>query len=402
VKDQFLAACSHDLRSPLTGILGYTQLLQDDDDLTDSHQEMLSGIKGSGDYLLQLINDLLDIGKMASGRSEIRLAEVDLFEVVEDSARSLVHTAGPKGVSLDSFKSADDTRVSGDRASLMRVCNNLLSNAIKFTPEGGDVTISVRDGRAGELILAVTDSGIGIKNDDIPDLFNRYTRTSQSGTSGEKGTGLGLSITKELIEAHNGTVAVESTVGQGSTFRVHLPSLAGGQNLPEAEEVPAEEPMIELKMPGDELAENESEAAPEEAPALFVLLADDQEINRKVGTALLKKMGFEVETAVDGADALKMYKISCRKRRYDLILMDMEMPVLSGLEATRKLRAYEQGLPDDHDACHNPVIVLAMTANTGDVSLGECLSSGMNDFLTKPFVTSQISEAIDRWVTVPV
>lgn len=399
VKDQFLAACSHDLRSPLTGILGYTQLLQSDEALTESHQEMLSGIQRSGDYLLQLINDLLDIGKMASGRTEIRRAEVDLFDVVEDCVRSLVHTAGPKAVALDSFKSSDDTLVSGDRASLMRVCNNLLSNAIKFTPEGGSVTISVRDGRAGELILAVSDSGIGINNDDIPDLFNRYTRTSQSGTSGEKGTGLGLSITKELVEAHGGTVAVESTVGEGTTFRIHLPALGAGNSLPVDEEVVEEEISLELCMPGDEAVDPPAEES--NAPDLFVLLADDQEINRKVGAALLKKMGFEVETAIDGADALKMYKISCRKRRYDLILMDMEMPNLNGLEATRKLRAFEQGLPDEHEVHHCPVAVLAMTANSGDVSLGECLSSGMNDFLTKPFVVSQIKEAIDRWVSVP-
>ncbi len=404
VKDQFLAACSHDLRSPLTGILGYAQLLHGDESLADPHREMVDGIRCSGDYLLQLINDLLDIGKMASGRTEIRHDDVNLFDVVEDSARSLVHTAGPKGIELDSFCAADDTMVSGDRASLMRICNNLLSNAIKFTPEGGNVTVSVRDGRPGELILAVTDTGIGIKNEEIPDLFKRYTRVSQSGTSGEKGTGLGLSITKDLVDAHGGTVAVESNEGEGTTFRIHLPTLSSGNSLPVEKVVVEEEPMIELNMPGEEpetVVEVEAVSV-EETPPLFVLLADDQEVNRKVGTALLKKMGLEVETAVDGAEALKMYKISCRKRRYDLILMDMEMPVLNGLESAKKIRLYEQGLADDHPAHDNPVTVLAMTANSGDVSLGECLAAGMDDFLTKPFVVSQIKEAIDRWVAVPV
>ncbi len=400
VKDQFLAACSHDLRSPLTGILGYAQLLQGEDSLTGSQREMVDGIKRSGDYLLQLISDLLDIGKMAAGRTEIRYDEVDLFDVVEDSVRSLVHVAGPKNVELDSFRSSDDTRVSGDRSALMRICNNLLSNAIKFTPEDGNVTISVRDGRAGELILAVTDSGIGIENDSIPNLFKRYTKASQLGTSGEKGTGLGLPITKDLVEAHGGTVSVESAVGEGSTFRIHLPALAAGNELPVQEEVVQEEPMIQLSMPGEETVV-ETEPEVEEPSSLFVLLVDDQAINLKVGCALLKKMGFEVETAVDGAEALKMYKISCRKRRYDLILMDMEMPVLNGVEATRKLRSYEQGLPDDHPAHQAPVTVLAMTANSGGVKLGECLAAGMNDFLTKPFVVSQISEAIERWVMLP-
>lgn len=384
VKDQFLAACSHDLRSPLTGILGYAKLLQGEESMTGPQQEMLSGINRSGNYLLQLINDLLDIGKMASGRTEIRRVEVDLFSIVQDSVRSLVHTAGPKGVKLDSFSAAGDTRISGDRASLMRICNNLLSNAIKFTPEGGNVAISVQDGREGELVLAVSDSGIGIACDDIPDLFKPYTRVSQAGTSGEKGTGLGLSITKDLIEAHAGTVAVESTVDEGTTFRAYFPCLGSGKFLPVEEAVFEEEEQVE------------------ESPSMLVLLVDDQEVNRKVGTALLTKMGYEVETANDGAEALKMYKKSCLKNRYDLILMDMEMPVLNGLDATRKLRAYESSLPDDHEAHQQPVIVLAMTANTGDVSLGECLSAGMNDFLTKPFVVSQISEAVDRWLMAPV
>jgi len=398
VKDQFVTACSHDLRSPLTGILGYTQLLQGEDGMTDSHQTMLAGIRRSGDYLLELINNLLDIGKMASGRTEIRHDVVDLFQVVEDSTRSLVHTTGPKGLSLDSFKSSDDTRVSGDRGAMMRICNNLLSNAIKFTPEGGNVTISVRDGRAGELILAVSDSGVGINNEEIPDLFNRFTRNSKPGNSGEKGTGLGLSITKELVEAHGGTVAVESTVGEGSTFRIHLPTLAAGNSLPQEQEIVEEDPIIELSMPG----ENPVESQPEEDAQLLVLFADGQKVNREVGEALLQKMGYEVETVSDGSEALKMYKSSCRNRRYDLILMDIKMPRLNGLDATRKIRAFEQGLSDDHEAHINPVTVLAMTENSGEVSLGECLSAGMNDFLTKPFVASQINEAIQRWVTVPL
>ena len=397
VKDQFLAACSHDLRSPLTGILGYAELLDSDDALTPENREMVAGIHKSGSYLLSLINDLLDIGKMASGRSEIRKVEVDLFDVLQDSVRSLVHTAGPKGIKLDSFSSTEDARIMGDRSSLMRICNNLLSNAIKFTPEGGEVTVSIRDGRQGELVLAVSDSGIGINNDDIPDLFKRYTRTSQAGTSGEKGTGLGLSIVKELIDSHGGTVAVESTPGEGTTFRVHMPTLASGGQFDVEAEVVEEEPVFELTMP-EQAAPVEVEA--EKAKELLVLLVDDQPVNLKVGTALLSKMGFKVETASDGAEALKMYKISCRKQRYNFILMDMEMPVLDGLQATKKIRKYEAGLPDEHEVHDNPVIVLAMTANAS-TSLGDCLSAGMNDFLTKPFVTSQIREAVERWVVVP-
>ncbi len=397
VKDQFLAACSHDLRSPLIGILGYSQLLEDEESLSPQHREMVEGIHRSGDYLLSLINELLDIGKMASGRSQIRKDEVNLFEVLEDSVKSLVHTAGPKGVKLESFSSTDDARVLGDRSALMRVCNNLLSNAIKFTPSGGSVTVSVRNGRQGELVLAVSDSGIGIHNDDIPDLFKRYTRTSKSGTSGEKGTGLGLSITKELVDDHGGTVAVESTLGEGTTFRIHLPTLAAADTASGQAKVEVEEPTLELTLPGAEAA---CEPKEDDSGELLVLLVDDSTINLKVGKALLTKMGFEVQTAVDGAEALEMYKTSCRKQRYDLILMDMEMPVLDGLQATRGIRKFEAELPHDHEVRDNPVTVLAMTANTGS-SLGDCLTAGMDDFLTKPFVTSQIREAVERWVLIP-
>ncbi|MBL4635774.1 MAG: response regulator, partial [Kofleriaceae bacterium] len=224
VKDQFLAACSHDLRSPLVGILGYAQLLQAEPSLSDKHQEMVGGIEKSGDYLLSLINDLLDIGKMASGRSEIRKDEVQLFDVLTDSVKSLIHTAGPKGVILDISSSVDTSKILGDRSALMRIANNILSNAIKFTPSGGCVKASVEVGRTSEeLALVVSDTGIGIKEKDIPELFKRYTSTSKSGTSGEKGTGLGLSIAKELVLAHDGEVVVESVFGQGTSFTVYFP-----------------------------------------------------------------------------------------------------------------------------------------------------------------------------------
>ncbi len=386
VKDQFIAACSHDFRSPLVGILGYAQLLEGEKTLSDKHLEMVEGIRNSGDYLLSLITDLLDIGKMASGRSEIRKDEVSLFDVLSDSVKSLIHTAGPKGVSLDVCSSVDSSMVLGDRSALLRIANNILSNAIKFTPGGGRVKASVEEGRrADEFVLVVSDSGIGIKEEDIPELFKRYTRASQSGTSGEPGTGLGLSITKSLVEAHGGTLAVESVVGQGTSFRVYLPAFVSGSLLPKRIEecsIPRREP--------------EPAITSDSTNGLFVLLVDDVAVNRAVGQAILKKMGFTVELAEDGSEALEKYKQSCDGRRFDLVLMDIELPILNGLEATEEIRAYESNLPDGHEVHEAPVAIWAMTANS-DAHLGECTSAGMTDFLTKPFVMSQIRDAVDRW-----
>lgn len=398
VKDQFLAACSHDLRSPLTGILGFAQLLEGDGSLRPESLEMVQGIQRSGNYLLSLINDLLDIGKMASGHHNLRMKPQDLGDILEDSVRTLSHTAQPKNVTVNVAVGTEDRHVMGDSAALMRICNNLVSNAIKFTPEGGSVTASLRDGRDGELVLAVSDTGIGIPSENIPELFNRYSKTSQSGTAGEKGTGLGLSIVRELVDAHSGTVAVESEVGQGTTFRVLLPCLKDEENWVVPSPLVEEEPEIELILPGEE--PETAEVAPEDRA--MILYADDNDVNRTVGSKLLEKMGYEVVLAQDGAEALQKYKKSCRGRRFDAVLMDLMMPEVDGLEATRKIRAFEDGLPDDHISRSQPVPVLAVTANDAELKLGECLSAGMNDFLTKPFVTRQLSEALERWILVPV
>lgn len=398
VKDQFLAACSHDLRSPLTGILGFAQLLEEDGDLVPDDLAKVQGIRRSGDYLLSLINNLLDIGKMAGGHHELHRTSQDVGAIVQDSIRTLSHTAQPKQVTLNYSGGTDECQVMGDYSCLMRVCNNLISNAIKFTPEGGTVTVSLRDGRDDDLVLAVTDTGIGIPPEKIPELFNRYTRVHQSGTAGENGTGLGLSIVWELVKAHDGTVSVDSKVGEGSTFRIQLPKQKKGSAQNEPTSPGEAEPEIQLVMPGSE--PETGKTAPEEQ--LTILYVDDSQTNRVVGQKLLEKMGYNVTLATDGQDGLNKFQQSCQGRRFDLVMMDMMMPGIDGLEATRLLRKFEQDLPDDHISRSQPVPVLAVTANDPNLRLGDCLGAGMNDFLTKPFVTRQLAEALERWILVPV
>lgn len=396
VKDQFLTACSHDLRSPLTGILGFAQLLEGDGSLKETSLEMVQGIRRSGAYLLEMIEDLLDIGKMASGHHDLRMKPQDLAEITRDSVRTLEHTALPKQVTVNLAVGTEDTRVMGDSAALMRICNNLVSNAIKFTHEGGRVTVSLRDGRDGEMVLAVTDTGIGIAADDIPMLFKRYSKASRSGTNGEAGNGLGLSIVKELVEAHHGTVAVESIPGEGTTMRVLFPRVQDGERALPAR-TSCDEPEIELVLPGAP----KPAAAVESVPRGRILYAEADPELRKAGSRLLEKMGFEVVAAVDGLDALDKFQVSLEAGRFEAVLMDMVMPKLNGLDASRKLRKLEADLPADHPAHNQPVPVLAVTTRDIELSLGDCLGAGMNDFLTKPFVASQVSEALDRWALVP-
>ncbi|PID80861.1 hypothetical protein CSB20_05255, partial [bacterium DOLZORAL124_64_63] len=396
VKDQFLAACSHDLRSPLTGILGYVQLLEADDSLQETSREMVQGIRRSGDYLLGLIEDLLDIGKMAGGHHDLRMNPQDMAEIIQDSVRTLKHTAQPKKVTVNVAVGTEDTTVMGDSAALMRICNNLVSNAIKFTPEQGRVTVSLRDGRDGQRVLAVTDTGVGIPAEDIPGLFQRYTKSSRKGTGGEKGNGLGLSIVKELVEAHHGTIAVDSTPGEGTTMRVVFPPLRDEKST-RPPEVSHEAPEIELVLPGRPQAPRQ----PQPTRKGRVLYAEANEEFRQAGAQLLEKMGYEVTVAVDGEDALRQYGASLKGTRFEAVFMDLVMPRLNGLEASRRLRKLEEDLPKDHPQHNLPVPLLAVTTSDIELSLGDCLGAGMNDFLTKPFEASQVAEALERWALVP-
>lgn len=223
LKDDFLAICSHDLRAPLNGILGCTELLIGDSSMNDEHKGYLGDIRESGKSLLALIEKLLSVSRMQAenGNEMVPLSVVD---IAHSSLNMLRHNAAPKKIELRFLNNAKKPVVYGDSDSLARVFDNLLSNAIKFTPGGGVVTVQI-DHIENSVVISVADTGIGIAEDKIPYLFERFSGASQSGTSGEKGTGLGLAITKELVDKLAGRIEVSSQVGKGSCFRVMLPTV---------------------------------------------------------------------------------------------------------------------------------------------------------------------------------
>ncbi len=223
IKDDFLSIASHDLRSPLNGILGFAQLLEMEEDLSPDAREYISYIQNSGRFLLALINDLLDLSRLQAEREEIFLTEVDLYKLSETAIGNLKHMAIPKKIQLTLINEVSGVPwVWGNVNALTQVLNNLLSNAIKFTPSGGQVILSLNQEK-GVVIAKVRDTGIGIPPKNLDKLFDKFTSAGQEGTAGEKSTGLGLHITKNQVERMQGEISVESTLGMGTIFTVSLP-----------------------------------------------------------------------------------------------------------------------------------------------------------------------------------
>ncbi|MCP4216672.1 MAG: HAMP domain-containing histidine kinase [bacterium] len=232
LKDEFLAATTHDLRSPITAILGFTDLILLDDELSQEGILRMGHIRQSTEFLASLVNDVLDISQLEADKTQLKMTPTALAKIIESSIDTLHYMALPKDISISFSNKVEPNMVKGDYEALLRIMNNLLSNAIKFTNRGGRVEVNLlpvskdNDGRSGLLAVEVKDTGIGIPEEKIPQLFQTYTPVSRPGTAGEKGTGLGLSITKNLLEKHNGSIEVNSKEGEGSCFTITLP--AGG------------------------------------------------------------------------------------------------------------------------------------------------------------------------------
>lgn len=365
LKDEFLAVCSHDLRSPLSGILGYTEILIKEFASMPEQQKKLRLILDSGHYLLELINDILDLGQAQAEKESMDFEPLEPTTILRQCAENLRPVAEAKHLIVSLNASSDATRatVSGNRTALSRIFTNLISNAVKFTPNGGHVSLTAENIDHGHLlVITVEDSGIGIPASMMSKLFSRYSKVSRKGTNGERGTGLGLIITRELIEAHGGQLIVHSSEGKGSTFTITLPLIA----------ITAPPP-VTLQPPRTGSTRH-----------LRLLVAEDNAVNMAVLVHLLTKAGHQLQSVNNGRLAVEAFMQQDATNRFDAVLMDIEMPEMDGDEATRTIRDHEK----KNRMKSTPVI--ALTAHTGESERRKLLADGFNVVLTKPIKMADI------------
>jgi PAS domain S-box-containing protein len=371
-KDEFLANMSHELRTPLNAILALSESLLEQfrGPLNQRQQESLRNIETTGRHLLALINDILDLSKVESGRLELHSDIVVIADVCETSLLFVKELAIKKQLQL-AFQLSDQTAIMrADPKRLKQMLVNLLSNAVKFTEPGGRVCLEVNtDAEAGVIRFAIEDTGIGIPSAELARLFQPFIQLDSSLSRQHEGTGLGLALVRRLAEMHGGSVSVQSEVGKGSCFLLALPYHA--PTPPEATNGPAPLPITAAEPP---------------PAAVRILLAEDNEINIIAIGDYLQDRGYHVAVAHNGREALDMVAVS----RPDVILMDIQMPDMDGLEATRRLRA----MPNYVDT---PIIALTALAMPGDRE--RCLAAGANEYLTKPVSLKGLVTTIQRWLT---
>ena len=365
-KSEFLSRMSHEIRTPMNGIIGMTAIALQQDQSQERIMDCLQKIQSSSNYLLGLINDILDMSKIESGKMKLQPVDFSMREMLDTIGELIAPQAAAKGIEFVRDISLSRDWFLADRMRISQVLINLLGNAVKFTPQKGRVTLTVRETEAAEeesqVYFAVSDTGIGIPEEDQERVFRSFEQAGGAKSAKQQGTGLGLSISSRLVQLMGSSIRLDSRPGSGSTFSFSV-SLAPGVN---AESAAQEE---EISFEG-----------------YHILVVEDNELNAEIARCLLEDKSFKVDCVYDGAQAVERIR-STPPGAYDVILMDIMMPVMDGLDATRAIRSM------DREDCHT-VPIVAMSANAFDDDLKKSVECGMNGHLSKPVEVDKLYQTL--------
>ena len=394
LKDEFLANMSHELRTPLNSILGLSESLQEEilGSLNETQLKAIATVEASGEHLLSLINDVLDLSKISAGMIELDIESVSVANLCSSSLVFIKQQAFNKRIQIHSHipPLIDNININIDARRIKQVLINLLTNAVKFTPNEGRITLllavgsghawqgeatipqRLRDMSSPMIVFQIVDTGIGIASNDLQRLFQPFVQVDSALNRQYEGTGLGLALVKQIVELHGGQVTAESEVGKGSCFTFALPY------------VPSQPIASESKLTSTDLQDSLSrDVQPENAIAPLILLAEDNEANIQTFTSYLNAINYRVIVAKNGEEAVAMAKANSP----DIILMDIQMPIMDGLEAIGQIRS---------DTKFASVPIIALTALAMESDRERCLAAGANEYLSKPIKLKQLATVIQQ------